>query len=401
MKVAIINMIPYGSTGKIMLHLADILRENGIMARTYSTTPYDQKAKKRVEGLQGHYEWGSFSENKRHYYLGSLLDRNGCFSKRGTKNLIKDLEEFSPDVIHLHNLHKHCINLPMLFKYLKKRKRKVVWTLHDCWAFTGHCPNFEMIGCDKWKTGCYKCSQYKAYPKSYIDRSKSMYKLKKKWFTGIEDMTLVTPSNWLAELTRQSFLKEYPVKTINNGIDLSTFKPTESDFRERYNLKDKFIILGVAFGWSKRKGLDVFIELSKRLDENFQIVLVGTNENVDKQLPENIISIHRTQNQLELAQIYSAADLLVNPTREDNFPTVNIEALACGTPVVTFNTGGCPEIVDKTCGSVVEKNDLDAMQSEIIRIKEQRPYSKDACLKRASDFDKKVKFMEYINLYKE
>ncbi|MBE7061000.1 MAG: glycosyltransferase [Clostridiales bacterium] len=401
MRVAIINMIPYGSTGKIMLQLADLSREKGLIARTYSTTPYDKKKKKTVGGLQDHYQWGSIPENKRHYFLGSLFDRNGCYSRKGTKNLIEDLENFSPDVIHLHNLHKFCINLPLLFNYLKKSNKKVLWTLHDCWTFTGHCPHFDMIGCDKWKTGCYKCPQYKAYPKSYIDRSKSMYKLKKKWFTGVENMTIVTPSNWLGDLVKQSFLKEYPVKIIPNGIDLSVFKPTESNFREKYYVKDKFVILGVAFGWGKRKGLDVFIELSKRLDKNFQIVLVGTDENLDKQLPENIISIHRTQNQIELAEIYSAADLFVNPTREDTFPTVNIESLACGTPIVTFRTGGSPDVIDKTCGSVVDKNDVDGIEKEIIRIKEQKPYSKEACLKRASNFDKSVKFAEYIDLYKE
>ncbi|MBO5068182.1 MAG: glycosyltransferase, partial [Clostridia bacterium] len=263
MRVAMMNMIPYGSTGKIMLQLATLARNSGGEVKTYSTIPYDRRDKHVVLDLENHYQWGSIAENKRHYYLGSLLDRNGCFSRVGTKQLIKNLKEFSPNVVHLHNLHKYCINLPMLFQYLKESKVKVVWTLHDCWTFTGHCPHFDMIGCEKWKTGCYQCSQYKAYPKSYIDRSKSMYQKKKKWFTGIQDMTLVTPSQWLADLVKQSFLKDYPIKVIHNGIDLSIFKPTKSGFREKYNLQDKFILLGVSFGWGKRKGLDVFIELSK------------------------------------------------------------------------------------------------------------------------------------------
>ncbi len=400
MRVAIINMIPYGSTGKIMLQLADLVRDSGGEARTYATKPYDKKDKQIVLDLKNHYQWGSKAENKWHYHLGSLLDRNGCYSYAGTKRLIKNIEEFTPDVIHLHNLHKYCINLPMLFKYIKKNNIRVVWTLHDCWTFTGHCPHFDMIGCDKWKTGCYSCPQYKAYPKSYMDRSKSMYKLKKKWFTGIRDMTLVAPSQWLANLVKQSFLKEYPIKVINNGIDLSVFKPTESNFREKYDLQDKFIVLGVAFGWGQRKGLDVFIELSKRLPNDYQIVLVGTDDNVDKQLPPNIISIHRTQNQTELAEIYSAANLFVNPTREDNFPTVNIESLACGTPVLTFNTGGSPEIIDETCGALVEKNDIDMVEQEILRIRAEKRYTKDACLNRAKQFKKDDKFSEYLDLYK-
>ena len=402
MRIAIINMIPYGSTGKIMLQLADVARNNGFNVKTYSTKPFDKKAKKVVSDLKDHFEWGSVAENKRHYYLGSLLGRNGCFSHRGTRQLIKDLEKFSPDIVHLHNLHKFCINLPILFKYLKKKNLKIFWTLHDCWAFTGQCPYFDMVGCEKWKTGCYKCAQLKSYPKSYIDRSKSMYKLKQKWFNGAKDLTIVTPSNWLYELVKQSFLKDYPVKVINNGINLSVFKPTQSEFRGKYGIGDnKFVLLGVAFGWGERKGLDVFIELSERLSDDFQIVLVGTDDNVDKQLPKNIISIHRTQNQSELVEIYSSADLFVNPTREDNFPTVNIESLACGTPVITFRTGGSPEIIDETCGCVVDKNNVNAMEKEIIRIKEEKPYSKEACLKRANNFDMNEKFAEYVKLYED
>ena len=189
---------------------------------------------------------------------------------------------------------------------------------------------------------------------------------------------------------------------INNGIDLSIFKPVESDFRKKYTCEDKFVLLGVSFGWSKKKGLDVFVELAKRLDpELYQIVLVGTDELVERQLPNNVISIHRTNNQQELAEIYSAADLLVNPTREENYPTVNMEAIACGTPVLTFRTGGSPEIPDETCGSVVDKDDIDAMEREIIRIRRDRPYSKEACLKRSESFDMYDKFKEYVQLYKE
>ena len=213
-------------------------------------------------------------------------------------------------------------------------------------------------------------------------------------------MTIVTPSEWLASLVKESYLKDYPVKVINNGIDLNIFKPTESDFIKKYALENKYIVLGVAFGWGRRKGLDVFIELAKRLDEEkYKIVLAGTDDNVDKLLPDNIISIHRTQNQTELAEIYTAADVFANPTREENYPTVNMEALACGTPVVTFNTGGSPEMLDETCGAAVAKDDNDAMYNEIIRICEKKPYSMEACIKKAKGFDKNEKFGEYIRLY--
>jgi glycosyltransferase involved in cell wall biosynthesis len=228
-----------------------------------------------------------------------------------------------------------------------------------------------------------------------------MWNLKRRWFTGIENMTIVTPSQWLADLVKQSYLKNYPVNVINNGIDLAVFKPTESDFRNRHGLVGKKVVLGVAFGWGERKGLDVFVELSKRLPEDYRIVLVGTNSILDESLPADIVSIHKTQNQTELAEIYTAADVFANPTREEVLGLVNVESLACGTPVVTFKTGGSPECIDETCGSVVPCDDIDAMEKEIRRICEETPYSKDACLVRAQSFDMNERFEEYVKLYKE
>jgi glycosyltransferase involved in cell wall biosynthesis len=227
-----------------------------------------------------------------------------------------------------------------------------------------------------------------------------MWKLKKKWFTGVKDMTIVTPSQWLADLVKESYLKEYPVKVINNGIDLSVFKPTQSDFKKKYNCEEKFVILGVANVWDYKKGLDVFIELANRLDEHkYQIVLVGTDDNVDKQLPEKIISIHRTNNQAELAEIYSAADLLLNPTREDTFPTVNIESLACGTPVFTFKTGGSPEIIDETCGRIFNVDDVDSLENEIYHIASNNILDSDSCVVKAGNYNCHERFCDYVNLY--
>lgn len=403
MKIAEINMVAVGSTGKIMLQIADRAREKGHTVKTFSTNVFSTKYKKLPPPPNSDHEYfGSYFENGIHTALGKITGHNGSFSRFATFRLIRKLKKFNPDVIHLHNLHAFCINLPMLFKYIKKNNIKTVWTLHDCWSFTGHCPHFDMIGCDKWKTGCHTCPQFNSdYLHTYRDASKKMYKLKKKWFTGVKDMTLVTPSKWLAGLVKESFLKEYSVKVIHNGIDLSIFKPTESSFREKYNCKDKFIVLGVSFGWGVKKGLDVFIELSKRLDERFQIVLVGTNEYVDAQLPENIISIHQTQSQQDLAEIYTAADIFVNPTREEVFGLVNAEALACGTPIVTFNTGGCPEVCVSTCGRVVLKDDIDSLESEIRSIFNIMPFTSESCYDRAKRFDMKLKYNEYLNLYSE
>lgn len=396
MKTVLINSCNFGSTGNIMLEIAETAENGGYTAAVcYPQSRDNSRKQKEKDFIIG----TRFSRNI-HLQLAGITGLNGCFSYFSTLKLLKKLDKLKPDIIHLHNLHNCYINLPLLFKYIKKHNIKTVWTLHDCWAFTGHCPHFDMIGCDKWKTGCYGCPQYKEYPKSLFDNSKIMYRLKRKWFSGVKNMTIVTPSEWLASLVKESYLKDYPVKVINNGIDLNVFKPTESDFRKKYALENKYIVLGVAFGWGRRKGLDVFIELARRLDkEKYKVVLVGTDDNVDKLLPENIISIHRTQNQTELAKIYSAADVFANPTREENYPTVNMEVLACGTPVVTFNTGGSPEMLDETCGAAVAKDDADAMYNEIIRICETKPYSVEACIKKAKGFDKNEKFGEYIRLY--
>lgn len=395
MKITSINACNFGSTGNIMLEIAKAVEENS--GETYVCYPRSRENFKKE--CRNACVIGNRISRNIHIWLAEISGLDGCFSYLSTRSFLKKLDWIKPDIIHLHNLHGFYINLPLLFRYIKKHNIKVVWTLHDCWSFTGHCPNFDIANCDKWKKGCHNCPQYRDYPKSLFDNSKFMYRLKRKWFTGVENMTLVTPSEWLAGLVKQSYLKDYPVKVINNGIDLGIFRPNESDFRAKYGLENKKIVLGVAFGWGKRKGLDVFIRLAKELGEDYRIVLVGTDDSVDKLLPENVISIHRTQNQTELAEIYTAADIFANPTREEVFGLVNVEALACGTPGVTFNTGGSPECFDEACGSVVEKDDFEAFKSEIIRICETKPYSKEDCLKRAKNFDKNEKFKEYIELY--
>lgn len=396
MKIVQINGGVFGSTGNIMFGIAQKAGGQGHETACFSPVTVTNRTK---EPVHPYAKIGSFRKRQMNVLLSRLTGFEGCFSCFSTKRVLKRITNISPDLIHLHNLHGSYINLPMLFRYIKKHNIPVIWTLHDCWAFTGHCPYFTMAKCDKWKTGCHHCPQHREYPKSYVDNSKFMYRHKQKWFTGVQDLTIVTPSNWLAGLVGESFLKDYPVKVIHNGIDLTVFKPTESDFRKKHGCEGKFILLGVAFGWGVRKGLDVFVELASRLDDRFQIVLVGTDDAVDRNLPEGIISIHRTQNQAELAEIYTAADLFVNPTREEVLGLVNIESLACGTPVVTFQTGGSPECIDPTCGSVVPCDDIDALEQEILRIAEIKPYSTGACLNKAKEFDMNQRFSDILGLY--
>ena len=403
MKIAEINMVSYASTGKIMLQIAEWGRKCGHEVKTFSFPGFSVRHPEKLVPIEGHSYVGTSVEHMAHYVFGVYTGLNGYYSHFTTLKLISELKKFSPDIIQIHNIHNWCVNLPMLFRYLKSCNASIVWTLHDCWTFTGHCPYFDIVGCEKWKTECHDCEQCSVYPEIKIDTSRMMHRKKKEWFSGFRDLTLVTPSQWLSGCAKESFLREYPIKVINNGIDLSVFKPIESNFREKWNIPDdKQILLGVSFGWGERKGLDVFIELEKRLDpDKYQIVLVGTDENVDASLPEGIISIHRTNDQIELAEIYTATDLFVNPTREEVFGLVNVEALACGTPVVTFRSGGSPECIDDTCGIVVEKNDVDAMEQAILYITKDKPFSAESCMAYAENFDMQQRFADYIKLYEQ
>lgn len=294
-----------------------------------------------------------------------IFDNVGFTAKRATKKLIKQIKAFDPDVIHLHNLHGYYVNVKVLFDYLKEANKKVVWTLHDCWAFTGHCAHFDYAGCDKWKTGgCRNCPQKKEYPKSVLfDNSEKNFKRKKEAFSGVADLTLVTPSKWLENLVKQSFLNEYKVVTVYNGIDSDKFKPTKSDILKRYGVENKKVLLGVADVWAQRKGFYDFLKLAEVLPSEYKIVLIGLSEKQIKTLPDNILGLTRTESVNELCEWYTAADKFINLTYEDTYPTVNLEAQACGTPVITYETGGSVESVPQE--NVAPKGDLNAVLSLI------------------------------------
>ena len=397
MKIVEINGTNYSSTGNIALNIAKTARSEGFEVYTC--------CKNSLKSLQFKYDnqiiIGSRYERLISEQLAQLCGLGGSFNWFGTRKFIKKLDVIKPDLVHLHIMHDTYINLNMLFSYLSKIKIPVVWTFHDCWAFTGKCPYFEMDKCDKWKSGCYSCPQIKKYPESYfMDMSKPLWKKKNRLFNSLDNLTIVTPSVWLSAYVKESFLKRHDLRVINNGINLDVFKPVKSDFRKKYGIEDKFILLGVSY-WTPRKGLNYFIELSKRLDERFKIVLVGTNNKIDESLPENIISIHRTFKQQELVEIYSASDLFVNPTMEENFPTVNIESLACGTPVITFNTGGSAEMLDKSSGMVIEKGNIDKLYDGIMSIYRDRPFDESSCVRRAQLYNMNDKFQEYVDLFKE
>ena len=394
MKVAIINTVTNGSTGKIMLGIAETAKSNNIDVKTFAKK-WDSKA---IES--GCDYIGTKLENRLHAIMSMVTGVSDIYTVFGTLKLIYELKKWGVDCIHLHNIHGWYISFPLLFHFIKKNNIPVVWTLHDCWSFTGKCPYFSYPKCDKWKNGCGGCPRLPDYPRSYFDSTKLMFHLKKKCFTNLPSLILVTPSKWLANLVKQSFLSDYEVIVINNGIDLDLFKPTYGDFAFKHGLKDKYIVLGVAFEWEKRKGLDVFIWLANNLPDDYRIVLVGTNDSIDKVLSNNIISVHKTNNQSELAEIYSSANVFINPTREDNFPTTNIEALACGTPVITFNTGGSAEMLNDNCGCIIQDEDCESLMREIIRICTSNDLSRDNCRNQAEHYNMTNCFKHYIDLYR-
>lgn len=317
----------------------------------------------------------------------------GFNSHRATNNLINILNNMKPNIVHLHNIHGHDLDLDQFFKYLKQTGVRVVWTFHDCWAFTGYCMHFDILKCNKWQTKCGNCQQAKRYS-VFVDRSEELFLKKKKLFTAVEDMTIVVPSNWLAELTRHSFLNKYRIEVINNGIDLDIFRPRNNVFKREYGIEDKHMVLGVPKGHLKP-----FRELGKIMSEEYKLVLVGLTAKERAQLPKNIIGLPRTADRLEMAQLFTAADVYVNTTLEDTFPTVNLEALACGTPVITFNTGGSPEAIDDSTGMVVEKGDIKGMYSAVCELCT-GPDRSAECIARAKRlYNAKDRFEDYYKLY--
>lgn len=311
--------------------------------------------------------------NKLDFYLhvlkARLFDASGFGSKRATKEFIKNIDEFKPDIIHLHNIHGYYVNVEILFKYLKEHPEiKKVWTLHDCWTFTGHCVHYTYVKCDKWKYSCNdKCPNKNDYPKALFSRIKSNFNKKKQIFNGVKNMVLVTPSKWLKAEVEKSFLKKYHIEVINNGVDTNIFKSVKSTIKRVYGIENKKIILGVASVWDKRKGLDLFIDLSRQLDNDYQIVLIGLNKKQIKKLPSKIIGISRTESAEELAKWYSVAHVYFNASIEETFGMTTVEAISCGTPVIAFNKTALPEIVDKN-GILIKENDLGELKNIISKI---------------------------------
>ena len=384
------------STGKIAERIGLVIQANG----QQSVIAYGRKSPASQSKT---IKIGSSLDIKLHGLKTRLLDRHAFGSIIATKKLVHQIELLNPDVIHLHNLHGYYINIAILFAYIKKVNKPIVWTLHDCWPFTGHCSYFSFVQCNKWKTQCHHCPLCKRYPESFfIDNSYSNFNKKKELFNGLQNMVLVTPSHWLKNLVQQSFLSTYPVKVIHNGIDLTKFVPTQNEvFKNKIGAQHKNIILGIASIWDRRKGLNDFLKLATILNNTDVIVLVGLPNDIIKTLPTNIIGMARTESMDELVALYSMATVFINPTWVDNFPTTNIEALATGTPVITYNTGGSIEAIDDATGFVVAQGNIEGLKMAIEKIKVLgKNFYTANCRQRAVElFNEKERFAEYYQLY--
>ncbi len=368
MRVLLINSVcGIGSTGRICTDLLEKYKQQGHMVKI----AFGRKASPQ-EYSECSVRIGNDFGVKLQGIQTRIFDNHGFGNKRATAKFLKWADNYNPDLLWLHNIHGYYINVEMLFDWIKKRpKMQVKWTLHDCWAFTGHCAHFAHVDCERWKSGCSNCPVKREYPSSCLaDNSKQNYLRKRKAFSGVENMTIITPSKWLADLVSMSFLKDYPTLIYNNTVDTLVFKPTKSDFRVKYGLEDKKIILGVAAAWNKNKGLFDFLELSKLLDDNYKIVLVGLSAHQIKEMNRNIIAIQKIESKEKLAELYSEADVFFNPTYADTYPTVNLEAEACSTPVITYRTGGAEETIHRDDSCAVDKGDFPALIENIIRISE-------------------------------
>lgn len=393
MKVIEVNpLCGYGCTGRIATDLQHLLESQGhTCVVAYNREPSIECNKYRI---------GNKITMYTHALYTRLFDRQGFFSKHEMNQFIHFMDDYKPDLIHLHVIHGNYIHVPMLIDYINRKHIAVVYTFHDCWAFTGHCVYFDYINCDRYKSGCHNCPKLHVHPASWlIDQSKRNYNDKKRLFTSIENLHIVTPSKWLADLTRQSFLKDLPIHVIPNGIDTDEFSPIKSDIRKKFNIDNKIVLMGCSNGWAPTKGLDDFIYLSSKLDmSKYAIILVGLKDHQLNTLPASIIGIQKTDSIKELAELYSAADIFLNPTYEDNFPTTNLEALACGTPVITYHTGGSPESIDSSCGQAVTQGDKDALLQAVYNIAESSIDSSH-CRNRALQYAKNVQYQKYISLF--
>lgn len=385
----------WGSTGKIVEGIGRLAMSQGWKVYVAHGARYVNKS-----GLKN-YQITNKADEFFHYIESSLFDAQGRGTRCKTKRFLKVIDDIKPDVVHIHNIHGCFLNYPILFKYLHEKSIPVVWTLHDCWAMTGHCAYFLRTNCEQWKTQCVKCPQKHDFPSSYfLDRCESNYMLKKKFFTSMEKMRITTVSAWLKSVADQSYLRKFPVVVIPNGIDTARFIYTEGEIRERYSIGGKRLVLAVASGFGERKGIYDFVKLSKILPKEYQLLLVGANDSDKRVLPDNVIAVSRANGTAELAAFYSAADVLLSLSYAETFGLTIIEAMSCGTPVIVYDNTAQPELITPETGKVVPTGDVGAVFKALERVcsKPKESYS-TACRNHSMEYNEKVIYQKYLDIY--
>lgn len=386
------------STGKIMRALGEM----AIAAGWESWIAYS-RARDGVPAHSSHLlPIGNKLDLVLHGLATRLLDAHGLASRWATRRFIRQIEKLAPDVIHIHNVHGYFLNYKLLAAFLASYGKPVIWTVHDCWLYTGHCYHYAAVGCDRWTGGCHDCPQKRAFPASWLrDRSRRNWQDKRAAFASIPTLTLVTVSQWMKGEIGRSFLGKVPCRVIPNGIDLDAFRPTQdTQIRQRYGISDTGYYLAVASLWIPQKGLADLSKAAGLLQEDETLVVVGKWPAAHP-LPSHVITIERTADVTTLAALYTGAAALLNPTWQDNYPTVNLEAIACGTPVVTYRTGGSVESVTTATGSIVEQGDVEGMLSAARAIKARGKQSYTAVCRAYAEahFSKTDRFKDYIHLY--
>lgn len=395
MKVLMINSVcGIRSTGRICTDIAELLKEQGHECKiAYGRENVPEQYQKYAVRIGGEID------TYLHALKSRFFDCVGFGSKSATRRLIKFIKEYDPDIIHLHNLHGYYIHIGLLFHFLRECNKPVLWSFYDCWAFTGHCAHFDFNKCEQWKTGCKKCAYKQEYPKALFSKAKYNYKKKKQLFTGLPKLQLIVPSHWMKSMVNQSYMSDYPIRVLPNGIDLNTFGVIETPFRLDNGLMGKFVILGVSSFWNKMKGIDFFNRLANDLDEKrFQIVLVGKAE--EGSLSDKILHIPATNNIKELCVLYTAVDVFVNPTLQETQGLTTVEAFACGTPAIVFNSGGAAECVDATCGIVVERGDYQNLLNSVLRVQcGEVKFDKHDCIRVAQKYEAQRLYQDFLALY--
>lgn len=389
------------STGRIMQEIGELAMQHGWRSCIAYSKGRDGIKSCQSEVIPVGNKWSTIW----HGLETRLFDRHGLASNEATRLFVKQIQELKPDVIHIHNIHGYFLNYQILFDFLAKSNIPVIWTVHDCWLYTGHCYYYSYAGCNKWQTGCGHCPQKKEFPASWlIDRSHQNYEDKKQAFTSLplDQLTIVPVSEWIREEMQHSFFRNNQFHVIHNGINTNIFNIYNPEqVKQKYGLNGKHILLGVASIWSREKGFDDCIQMADLLHPDEMLVLVGVRPEQQKKLKKNMLGIPRTENIHQLAELYAAADAFINPTWQDNYPTVNLEAITCGTPVVTYRTGGSIEAITDQTGFIVPQGNVKEML-EAARLISQRgkAYYQQPCRTYAlENFRKEDRYQDYLDLY--